>query len=493
MYVEFNLDQFEGPRWLAWKFVNASGWLQVIEVTMATPIGWQSRTYAIGCNDEGVTMPSWESDFLLDLPAKLPMPTQNYPPDELSAIAEISRNDFMGECDRLSLEALEGLEDETRSKLQHLDQVLKLATDHLGALRSELRSFLLAADRRIWINGEIERLENEEMRAGGVFAEERKRIRQAAEARETALIESLTYEADVEVLYTVQFEARMRGREKQIAWPLIEEETFSPGWSQERAQQALKDHLEDAATRRTEEAAQSAQDAADEAEWLADAKRKKAEAEAAAKQKKAQAEEQPSVSAKRKPNLTPKKVITFKQKPQPIAAPKSPKKPVIQRPLTVAEEHTALRAEVASLSDILRLSGRSTFETKQGLWRVTERKQPQGDELRAIYHAIGQTDGAIERFPSILGFLAPAPAPLSVVKKTGKLAESRTSAWARRAEQLERIANIRRILSPKSKIALRKLKSGRTALSETDINAMKHLIAQLKKTGFDVDGFLAVK
>ena len=116
-----------------------------------------------------------------------------------------------------------------------------------------------------------------------------------------------------------------------------------------------------------------------------------------------------------------------------------------------------------------------------------------GDELRAIYHAIGQTDGAIERFPSILGFLAPAPAPLSVVKKTGKLAESRTSAWARRAEQLERIANIRRILSPKSKIALRKLKSGRTALSETDINAMKHLIAQLKKTGFDVDGFLAVK
>ena len=254
MYVEFNLDQFEGPRWLAWKFVNASGWLQVIEVTMATPIGWQSRTYAIGCNDEGVTMPSWESDFLLDLPAKLPMPTQNYPPDELSAIAEISRNDFMGECDRLSLEALEGLEDETRSKLQHLDQVLKLATDHLGALRSELRSFLLAADRRIWINGEIERLENEEMRAGGVFADERKRIRQAAEARETALIESLSYEADVEVLYTVQFEARMRGREKQIAWPLIEEETFSPGWSQERAQQALKDHLEDAATRRTEEA-----------------------------------------------------------------------------------------------------------------------------------------------------------------------------------------------------------------------------------------------
>jgi hypothetical protein len=485
-YVEFDLDKFEGPRWLAWNFVNASGWLQVIEVTMATPSGWQSRTYAIGCNDEGVTLPSWESDFLLGLPTKHPMPTQHYPPDELSAIAEMSRYDFMGECDGLSLEALEGLEDETRSKLQHLElrfnQVLKLAADHLAALRSELRSFSLAADRRIWINGEIERLENEETRAGRVFVEERQRIRQAAEARETALIESLSYEADVEVLYTVQFEARMRGREKQIAWPLIEEETFSPGWSQERAQQALKDHLEDAATRRTEEAAQSAQDAADEAEWLADAKRKKAEAA-----------KQPPAVTKRKPNLAPKKVITLKPKPQPKVAPKPAEKPVIQKPLTDAEEHTALRAEVARLSDILRHSGLSTFETKQGLWRVTRRKQPQGDELQAIYHAIGQADGAVESFPRILGFLAPAPAPVAVVKETERPAESTVSAWVRRAEQLERIAKTRRILSPKSKIALGKLKSGQTALTETDRNAMKHLIVQLKKTGFDVDGFLAVK
>jgi hypothetical protein len=50
------------------------------------------------------------------------------------------------------------------------------------------------------------------------------------------------------------------------------------------------------------------------AEWIANAKRKKLEAEAkrkkayaAAKQTKADAAEQPSVNAKRKPNLTPKK------------------------------------------------------------------------------------------------------------------------------------------------------------------------------------------
>ena len=95
--------------------------------------------------------------------------------------------------------------------------------------------------------------------------------------------------------------------------------------------------------------------------------------------------------------------------------------------------------------------------------------------------------------PRILGFLAPAPAQVAVVRETERPAESTVSAWARGAEQLEQIAKTRRILSPKSKIALGKLKSGRTALSETDINAMKHLIAQLKKTGFDVDGFLAVK
>ena len=485
-FVEFDLDQFEGPRWLAWNFVNASGWLQVIEVTMATPNGWQSRTYAIGCNDEGVTLPSSESDFLLGLPTKHPMPTQHYPPDELNAIAEMARYDFMGECDGLALEALVGLEDATRSELEQLElrfsQALKLAADQLAALRSERRSFTLTADHRNWIKGQIERLENEETRIGGVFVEERQRIRQAAEARETALIESLTYEADVEVLYTVQFEARMRGREKQIAWPLIEEEAFSPGWSQERAQQALKDHLADAETQRTEEAAQRAQDAADEAEWLAEAKRKKAGVL-----------KQPPKAGRGNPEPASKKVITFKRKPQLKVAPKPAEISAIQKPLTDAEEHTVLRAEVAALSDILRHSGRSTFETKQGLWRVTRRKQPQGDELQAIYHAIGQTDDAVEKFPRILRFLAPSPAPVAVVKEIEKSAESSTSAWARRAEQLERIAKTRRILSPKSKIALERLKSGQTALTETDRNAMKHLIVQLKKTGFDVDGFLAVK
>lgn len=487
-FVEFDLDQFEGPRWLAWNFVNASGWLQVIEVTMATPNGWQSRTYAIGCNDEGVTLPSWESDFLLGLPTKHPMPTHHNPPVELNAIAEMSRYDFMGECDGLSLTTLEGLEDETRLKLQDLElqfnRVFKLVADHQAALRSELRSFTLTADRCAWVKSQIERLENEESRAETVFVKERQRIRQQAEAREKALIESLTYEADVEILYTVQFEARMRGREKQIAWPLIEEEAFSPGWSQERAQQALKNHLEDAETRRTEEAAQRAQDAADEAQWLADAKRKKAEAAA-----------QPPADAKRRPKQQPKKAITFKQKPQPKVAPKPAEKPVINRPLTDVEEHSALRAEVASLSDILRHSGRSTFDTKQGLWRVTRRKQPQGDELQAIYHAIGQTEGAVEKFPRILRFLAPEPAatPVEVERAPVNAKESTVSAWVRRAEQLERIAKTRRLLTPKSKIALGKLKSGQTALSETDRNAMKHLIVQLKKTGFDVDGFLAVK
>ena len=107
------------------------------------------------------------------------------------------------------------------------------------------------------------------------------------------------------------------------------------------------------------DAEERAQDVGDNAEWIANAKRKKLEAAvkqknayAAAKQKKAEVEEQPPAYAKRKPNLTPKEVITFKQKPLPTVAPKPAEKPVIQKPLTDAEEHTALRAEVASLSDI---------------------------------------------------------------------------------------------------------------------------------------------
>lgn len=484
VFVEFNLDQFDGPRWLAWNFVNTSGWLQVIEATMATPIGRQSRTYAIGCNDEGVTLPSWEADFLLGLPTRHPMPTQHYPPDELSAIVEMARYDFMGECDGLALEALEGLEEETRSKLQHLElrlnQVLTLASGHLSTLRSELRMRPLIAHRRTWLREQIESLENEETKAEAIFLRERQRIRGSAELQEAALFESLTYEADVEVLYTVQFEARMRGREKQIKWPPIVEESFKPGLSQESAQQAMKDYFEDAAERRKIRAANSARQIANDAKWLSAAKRRKSEAA-----------DQAPLTPKLKLESTPKKVQRFKQNPLPKVEPKPVEKANTPKPLTDTEEHTALRAEVAALSDILRHSGRSTNETKQGLWRVTRRKQPQDEELQAIYHAIGQTAGAVEKFPRILGFLAPAP--VATAEKPKKPVESTVSAWARRAEQIERIAKSRRMLSPKSKIALGKLKSGQTALTDADRNAMKHLFAQLQKSGFDVDGFLAVK
>ena len=64
---------------------------------------------------------------------------------------------------------------------------------------------------------------------------------------------------------------------------------------------------------------------------------------------------------------------------------------------------------------------------------------------------------------------------------------------ALRAEQLERFANTWNLLSPKSKIALGKLKSGQTHLTHSDKNAIKHLIMSLKKKGFDVDGFPAIE
>ena len=156
---------------------------------------------------------------------------------------------------------------------------------------------------------------------------------------------------------------------------------------------------------------------------------------------------------------------------------------------TEAEKHAALRAEVAALSDELRLSGRRSEAAKQGLWRVTRRKQPQGEELQAVYHALGQIEGATERFPGILEFLSPPPPPPQPLP----VKSDETKTWTLRAKQIERIANSRRLLSPKSKVALGKLKSGQTNLTDADRNAIKHLFAQLKKTGFDVDGFLAVK
>ncbi|EBA12235.1 hypothetical protein RCCS2_13099 [Roseobacter sp. CCS2] len=126
-----------------------------------------------------------------------------------------------------------------------------------------------------------------------------------------------------------------------------------------------------------------------------------------------------------------------------------------------------------------------------GLWRVTRRKQPQPEERRAIYHALGQTEDVARKFPRVVAYVTAVPE--AAAAPPVKPNKPRPPGWAQRAGQLERIAEARRLLSPKSKVALAKLKSGQTALTGTDRNAMKHLIAQLKKTGFDVDGFLAAK
>lgn len=481
IFIELNLDHFEGPRWFARKLLNTSGWLQVVSFSMTTPLGHLSKPYVIGCNDDGVTTPQWEVDLLFALPMTGPQPTHYDAPPELGPIAEMARFDFMGECDGLALDAVAQNENETRQRLSILDrqtsQTLTDISHQLAKLRSDLRQERFRILKRRTLRAEIESAEAQEACVHSEFIAKRRNIRGSAIQYQDALLESITYEADAEVLLTVQFEARMRSHERTIAWPLIQEEPYSAGWSAERAQLALKDHLDQAASRRAETIAEKQKQAKKEEERVA------AQKEAHKNEAAITATELAEALKEKKPTETKPRVLRLPKAP---AAKPSP--PVEVKEPTEAEKHAALRAEVAALSDELRLSGRRSEAAKQGLWRVTRRKQPQEEELQAVYHALGQIEGATERFPRILEFLSPPPPLAPPLVKSDE-----PKRWALRAEQIERIANSRRLLSPKSKVALGKLKSGQTNLTDADRNAMKHLFAQLKKTGFDIDGFLAVK
>lgn len=358
-FVEFNLESFEGPRWLYWRLLNLSGWLRFVEARLSSPMGLLRRTLIVGCTDEGNALPKWQVEGILPLVCSIPKETFWLPPDELDDIAEMERWDFMGECDLLALQELEALEGSTAGRLREAEvrfgSVLREAELYITRLQREARNPSCPLDRRSWIKQRIDAIDEQVELATASLRRRLRDIRREAEQKENSLWRSLRQEAEVETLGTVQFTVRNRLHEKQVRLPLIQEEVFSAGVSEQSAQLALAEYFEDVAKRKQ------------------------------ARQKKREQEAEPS--------------------------------------------------------------------------RSREGHQNSGLDLPSVPNLV-----------NTLVRLGPA-----------------------RAERVERLCNARRLLSPKSRKALAKLKQGKTALGDPDRNALKHLLHNLKKSGFDVDGFLNVK
>lgn len=442
-FVEFNLESFEGPLWLYWRLLNLSGWLRFVEARLSSPLGLLRRTLIVGCTDEGNALPKWQVEGILPLVCSFPKETFWLPPDELDDIAEMERWDFMGECDLLALQELEALEGSTAGRLREAEvrvgSVLREAELYVARLQREARDPSCPLDRRSWIKQRIDAIDEQVELATASLRGRLRDIRREAEQNENSLWRSLRQEAEVETLGTVQFTVRNRLHEKQVRLPLVQEEVFSAGVSEQSAQLALAEYFEDAAKRKQ-----------------ARQKMREQEAEEAKKlqlQRKMAAVERKK-SARNKTTSHPQ---TDK-----VKVPAQTKPRVAERKAIPQLRH-----------DPPAIPARESTVEQQG----------EDDTVHVLQKALAEPSRSRE---SRQNSCIDLPSVANLVDKLVRLGPAR-------AEQVERLCDARRLLSPKSRKALGKLKQGKTSLDDPDRNALKHLLHNLKKTGFDVEGFLNVK
>lgn len=442
-FVEFNLESFEGPRWLYWRLLNLSGWMRFIEARLASPLGLLRRTLIVGCSDEGVALPKWQVNGILPLVCSHPQETSWLPPGELEEFTEMERWDFMGECDLLALQEIEELESKAETKLHaaeaRVGAALRDAHNYISGLRREARSPACTLERRRWIRNRIETVEEQEALAGVALRNRLSDIRAEVRRRENALWRSLRLEAEVETLCTVQFSVRNRLHEKQVRFPLIQEEIFSAGVSEQSAQAVLAEYLEEAPKRRKE--------------------RKRKQIEAKAEQAEQQRQRKQAAAEKKKPS---NKVRQIRLVP--------PRMPDSSRPAPKPIEQKA--AQISEIMPTLTPEPANEVEQKNEDATVVLLE-------KAVAEPRPILEKPADRKPEM-------PIKLDPVDRLRRLGPAR-------AEQVERLCKARRLTSPKSRKALSKLKQGKTTLDDADRNALKHLLHNLQKTGFDVEGFLNVR
>lgn len=355
----------------------------------------------------------------------------------------MERWDFMGECDLLALQEIQELEGKTQARLHSAEvrvgAALRDAHSYISGLRREARSPTCNLERRKWIRNRIETVEQQEALAEAALRNRLSDIRSEARRQENALWRSLSLEAEVETLCTVQFSVRNRLHERQVRFPLIQEEIFSAGVSEQSSQAALAEYLEEAPKRRKE--------------------RKHQQQEAAAEQAELQRQRKKTAVERKKPSNTIKKIrLAPPQKPGGLRPNPNP-----------VEKKTARPPEVTPA-----LSPEPPNDVEQ---------QNEDATVVLLEKAVAEPKPILEqpaeRKPQM-------PIKLDSVDRLRKLGPAR-------AEQIERLCRARGLTSPKSRKALSKLKQGKTALDDADRNALKHLLHNLQKTGFDVEGFLNVR
>lgn len=127
--LEFSLESYEGPKWVAAAMRYRSGWLAVGEVEMQTAFDCTTQVLTAAIDDGGEPLGQWVAEALFSMNSGLPKDLDHEPPEELDLALDALYWDFLGRCDLDHLRMLEERERATALRSGTLEARRRLAYD----------------------------------------------------------------------------------------------------------------------------------------------------------------------------------------------------------------------------------------------------------------------------------------------------------------------------------------------------------------------------
>lgn len=229
--VDVYWDSYPGKKAHIWKLWGQSGWMQVAEAKLETPLSSHRQIIACYCDDHGRAIQTWLGDRIFDMRASLPTYMHQDPPEELPDLMEGLYWDFLGRCDMKSLRALEQAERKLDEAINAIEDEADLGLREVNAfifnLRRERRAPDCSRERRAAIRkriGDMEAMRPSLLKALGASVQS---LRDNHDLFETDTYEGLSRHGRIDVLYTVRWTLQSRHMSKPINTSLWSEDRWA--------------------------------------------------------------------------------------------------------------------------------------------------------------------------------------------------------------------------------------------------------------------------
>ncbi|MDA8708621.1 hypothetical protein N9M10_04530 [Hellea sp.] len=228
--VDIYWDSYPGKKAHIWRLWQQTGWVQVVRMSLETPISSHEEIITLFCNDMGQPMPTWQGSRLFNMRSSIPSYMHHEPPEELEDQADALYWDFLGRCDRKNLTKLARGEDTLFKEITNTeDKALAGVTEidqYIGSLRRERRHPNCTEIRKTEIDAKISDVAQYKPKLLASIPEEVNKLRKAYETFEDDVFESVTYHGQMESLYTVRWTMQSRKMPPLVNVSLWTEERF---------------------------------------------------------------------------------------------------------------------------------------------------------------------------------------------------------------------------------------------------------------------------